>query len=287
MTLSRMWLILVLCIAVGRPCWGAEAEKTIYGGQPLSEAGITLGSWGSGSAIESGDKKSDGSKSIKVVTEGWFTGGSIEFNTPVLLFSGKADAADFLLLTIAPTPGSASEGATYDYSTESAVKPKIERLRVVLRNDKGKRQEMIRPLLASSDGVWWKVGVPLAKINMLANESDYSLKRLLIFSDTADTIYIGSIKIVRDAQPLKAEPDADLSYAIGDRITFRAKATGGLSPIKCSWDFDSKDGVQEDAVGQSVTHAFATAGSYVVTLTVSDLNGLKPACVKTIKARID
>ena len=287
MSISRVWPVFVLALALSRGCWAAATEKTVYGGQPICEAGIALSPWGSGSVVESTDKTLLGSKSIKIVTEGWFAGGSIDFKTPVELFSGKQDPGDFLVLSVAPTPVPVTEDAADGYSTEDTMKPKIQKLRVVLISDKGKRQEMIQPLVSSSETMWWKVGVPLAKIKSLADISQYNLKRLLIFSDVADTIYIGAIKVARDTESLNAEPGGDVSYTVGDCISFRANATGGLSAIRCSWDFDSKDGIQEDAVGGTAAHTYKTGGDYVVTLTVSDLNGLKPTCVKTIKARID
>ncbi|KXS42811.1 MAG: PKD domain-containing protein [Methanolobus sp. T82-4] len=40
-----------------------------------------------------------------------------------------------------------------------------------------------------------------------------------------------------------------------------------------SWDFDSSDGIQEDASGEIVSHVFPGAGRYVVTLTVTDTQG--------------
>ncbi|MCK6512915.1 PKD domain-containing protein [Myxococcota bacterium] len=44
--------------------------------------------------------------------------------------------------------------------------------------------------------------------------------------------------------------------------------------VKYAWDFDHTDGVGEDATGAKVTHTFAKAGVYQVTLTVTDNHGI-------------
>src|SRR6266571_3618382 len=52
----------------------------------------------------------------------------------------------------------------------------------------------------------------------------------------------------------------------GQQITFTAGATGGTTPYTFSWSF----GDGSTGTGSSVTHAFSSAGSYTVTLTVRD-----------------
>lgn len=44
--------------------------------------------------------------------------------------------------------------------------------------------------------------------------------------------------------------------------------------VKYAWDFDHNNGVGEDATGAKVTHTFAKAGVYQVTLTVTDNHGI-------------
>ena len=41
-------------------------------------------------------------------------------------------------------------------------------------------------------------------------------------------------------------------------------------PLTYSWDFDSTDGIQEDATGATPSHTYTVAAAYTVTLTVSD-----------------
>ena len=75
-------------------------------------------------------------------------------------------------------------------------------------------------------------------------------------------------------------PFADFTYTpwLGlttENITFNA--SDSYDPdgtiFSYSWDFDASNGIQEDAAGIEVTHQYATAGTYTVTLTVTSTTG--------------
>ena len=294
----RLWiLLLALTLTIARP--GLAEEKTIYGGQPIADAGVTLGSWGSGSAEQSTSRVLVGTASIKITTEGWFEGGSIEFASPVTVFAGAPGASEYLVFTVAPTmqmeiPGSAQDtgpfggsktSGSYDFGAEQVSAPKVKAVRVVLVNGQGKRMEFKEPLTPTGDPTWWRAAIPLAKLKGASEE--YSLKRLLLFGDVADTMYLGSVKVIEDNEPLQADLSEDQSLAVGDSAVLNSNATGGVSAVKCAWDFDDQDGVQEDAVGQIVRHVYNTGGDYTVTLTVTDVNGVKLPIQKTVKVHIE
>jgi len=61
----------------------------------------------------------------------------------------------------------------------------------------------------------------------------------------------------------------------GENISFNASDSydpdGTISSYL--WDFDTSNGIQEDATGIEVTHRYATAGTYTVTLTVTSTTG--------------
>jgi hypothetical protein len=277
----------------------ALADTSIYTGQPVADAGITLGSWGTGAAQEDSEKTLAGSRTIKIDTGGWFQGGTIEFKSPMAVPGGAA--GDYLVFTVAPTMqtgmssdsdtswytrGSASASKSFGFGAESVQRPKIQRIRFVFIDASGKSIEVQQGLTTYGESGWMNVSIPVAKLRG-ASTTDYSLKKILVFSDLPDTIYIGEIKVAQDTTQLKAESVDDLSYATGDTVPFQATVTSGLSSVKCSWDFDKTDGIQEDAIGQYVTHLFAKPGDFVVTLTVTDNNGVKSPYSTTIKVHIE
>jgi PKD repeat protein len=78
-----------------------------------------------------------------------------------------------------------------------------------------------------------------------------------------------------------------MNLALGDEVSFSAAGFGGSTVLKYSWDFDDKDGIQEDAVGQSVRHKFRKPGTYTITLTIADAYGLKKPYTTTMKAVVN
>ncbi len=68
-----------------------------------------------------------------------------------------------------------------------------------------------------------------------------------------------------------------LSVCIGDNVTFNSTSINGNSPINhYSWNF----GDGNSATTQNATHAFTTAGTYTITLVVTDQNNLADPEVK-------
>src|SRR2546430_17568095 len=65
-------------------------------------------------------------------------------------------------------------------------------------------------------------------------------------------------------------PSSAPSAASGDTITFAATATGGDGGYSFTWDFG--DGTR--ATGPTVTHGYATPGSYTPVVTVMDAVGV-------------
>ena len=81
------------------------------------------------------------------------------------------------------------------------------------------------------------------------------------------------LEVFWNAGPV-ANAGADTVAMVGELLAF--DGTGSYDPdfgpnaLSYSWDFDASDGIQVDATGASPTHVFGAAGTYTVTLTVSD-----------------
>lgn len=63
-------------------------------------------------------------------------------------------------------------------------------------------------------------------------------------------------------------------------LTLSVTSTGGVSPRTYDWDFD--DGNTEDDGGTSVVHQYEAAGTYVVSVDLTDTNGRTDTANKTI-----
>src|SRR5437016_1021480 len=76
-----------------------------------------------------------------------------------------------------------------------------------------------------------------------------------------------SITVTSPPPALTASFTYDLSSPqVGEIVSFNGSASGGVSPYSYSWSFG--DGIT--GTGSSVTHAYASAGSFMVVLTVKD-----------------
>lgn len=188
-----------------------------------------------------------------------------------------------------PLPGFPGDPGAVDPLTGQPAKPlqASKLLRVAMVFDDGKTIEASRWPISlypvSGDPGWFQMAVPFKAFSGRDKLTSGKLKEVRIFTDNKDTFYVGDIQIVHDDEPIVIEPLDNFDVAVGDIIQFDAQAQGGLSTLKYSWDFDAKDGVQEDAVGQSVIKIYRkerTKGNgepepYIVTLTVTDVSGAK------------
>jgi len=69
-----------------------------------------------------------------------------------------------------------------------------------------------------------------------------------------------------------ANPGGPYTGAVGVPINFDGSGSSDPdgNPLTYAWDFDASDGLQVDAVGVMVSHAYAVDGLYTATLTVTD-----------------
>lgn len=142
------------------------------------------------------------------------------------------------------------------------------------------------------DEGWYTVAIPFVAFRGLDRASTARLKELRVFGDYKDTFWIGEIRTTTDDEPINVDSLDDLEVAVGEPVELSAQASGGISPLHYSWDFDISDGIQEDATGQTVVHVFRKKSPevpgnalevqpYVVTLTVRDLSGAKKSVRRT------
>jgi hypothetical protein len=183
----------------------------------------------------------------------------------------------------------------------------FQRMRFLLVMADGTRHELVRPVSIPPAGDDETAYVPLsfplrallkgstkngsngqAAANRGASPTGEGarLVQLAVFGDRYQQFHIGEISVLTDDTEIVVDPLEDPIAAVNDQITFTGAAEGGASTLKYSWDFDAKDGIQEDQAGQVVTHTYRKAGTYKVTLTVSDLDGLKKPATTSVDVEV-
>jgi len=165
--------------------------------------------------------------------------------------------------------------------------PATRRLKVILVGEEGRVTATNQPvvLFPARQENWFEVAVPFSAFKGLDKMDSFNLREIRLFGDHKDDFWIGEIRTATDEEPITVEPLSAQEVSVGDQVQFRAEATAGLSALKFSWDFDASDGIQEDATGPVVVHYYRKPSEllqgsqepepYVVTLTVSDLSGVK------------
>lgn len=290
----------------GRPARAVQelppVSFTLYRGEGNS-GNIRLASWGSGIAEATADNVLLGDAAIKVTTHGLYQGGRIDFREPVDLSAALANPRTYLRLMTRFNSSSGSNvagggggsfpggsfpgGGGFDSTGSLASQAPFERMRFLAIMADGKQIELVRPLdmkPTEDPDAYLPITFPiqlLKKAGVATSGNGARLKSLVICGDKYQQFQIGEIQVVTDDTEISVSPLDDMDAFINNDIPFQGDAEGGSSTLRFSWDWDARDGIQEDATGRSVTKVFTKAGKIVVTLTVSDVDGLKkPQSVK-------
>ena len=171
--------------------------------------------------------------------------------------------------------------------------PQVENLRFLFTLADGRQADILRPYPQAADGTlgegWYSIVVPLSLLkfsggNAAASQSNV-LQSVTVGGDQFGVFYIGRLRLATDTAPLTVSIEGQETAAPDQPITLRAKLDDTLSALKYDWNFDG--GTADPATGAVVTPEFATAGhDYTVTLTVTDLDGIKKAAQATKKIHI-
>lgn len=195
-----------------------------------------------------------------------------------------------------PGAGPGGQGAPGGFpgaGGNSTVAP-LNTVRVIITTTDGKKSEAYMPISTSSGGDrgWKTVAIPLQAINGF-DRTNKTIKDIAFSGDTTTTFYVGDVRVVNDATAISGEIYGRRSYnlALGDKQQFIGRGEGGASVLEYVWDFDDSDGIQEDAIGQAVTHQFRHAtpagGKTIVTLTIRDKYGLKQPKVAKVEVVVN
>jgi len=180
------------------------------------------------------------------------------------------------------------DGTTATGDIAPVTIPQVENLRLLFTLADGRQADILRPIPETADDSvgegWYSVAVPLSVLKFPGG-GNAVLQSVTVGGDQFGVFYVGRLRLATDTAPITASIDGLESVAPDRPVTLRAKADGGLSALKYAWNFDG--GAAEQATGLEATTQFATAGrDYTVTLTVSDLDGLKKPVQVTKKIHV-
>lgn len=179
-------------------------------------------------------------------------------------------------------------------------KPKaIANLRIVLVTTDGKKLDSNLAIenARTQRDTWKGLAIPVATIGGLKDSSGM-LKEILFFGDNPGVIYVGQIRILRDETPIHVDELPERTLAKNDSETFTASADAGPTPLKYEWTIQGVPNAEAAArsevtttytvtgEGRTFKHKFAKSGDYIVTLTVTDVNGLKKAVTRTTNIHV-
>lgn len=276
------------------------------------QGSLDLGSWGSGSATEVDKPVLVGSRAIRITTQGLYQGGRLTFKQPVDLSAAFANPKTYVRMQArfdttqvgsvgggpggpegGPPPGFGGAGGFGGVETARFAASPFDRMRFVLTMADGKQYEMIRPVVvppSEDPDSYVPLAFPVKAIlkkgdgtsAAVPNGDGAKLKEIAIFGDKYQQFIVGEMEVVTDDTDISAASLEEPIVYTSDQITFNGSAEGGASTLRYSWDFDSADGIQEDAVGRNVSHVFTKPGKTTVTLTVSDQDGIKQSDQKSV-----
>ena len=89
---------------------------------------------------------------------------------------------------------------------------------------------------------------------------------------TGDSVSITVRTAAEDNLPT-ARAGSDQTVNVNSSVTLDGSASTGDGITSYAWDFDSRNGIQQDATDAIVTHIYTGPGTYIATLTVTDTSG--------------
>ncbi|MFO7948331.1 MAG: PKD domain-containing protein [Armatimonadota bacterium] len=170
-----------------------------------------------------------------------------------------------------------------------APPPMITKLRALLVTDEGQLDSGDVDILHAQDALenWYTMVIPLADFEGSVENPDAKLERIALFGDVKEKFWVGTVKLVAEDEPLVADAGEPRRVKVNEPVTFEAKAQPGNGNARYAWDFDSWDGLDEDAIGREATWPFLEPGFYEVTLTVSDRSGRHVTRVDTVDVLVE
>lgn len=169
--------------------------------------------------------------------------------------------------------------------------PAIKTIRLLFTLADGRQADILRPIPTADKGAdWIDLDVPLSVLKFSGKAAPDAAPGMLLKSVTAGgdifgEFYVGRIRLLDDSAPIaNASAGPEQNVRQGQLVGLHGSADGGASMLKYTWNFGTTAGQEQQAEGQDVATQFPQAQGnkdYTVTLTVSDLDGIKKPVTAT------
>lgn len=123
----RSGIAIAAAVALMMTAFGTAANSQqfapaaiLYTGSPAASEGLQLASWGSGAAVEDPTQRATGDSSLRIETNGFYSGARILFNRPRDLTAQKNDPYSYLQFIVRFQPGRLRERARQLAQTASS-----------------------------------------------------------------------------------------------------------------------------------------------------------------------
>jgi len=192
---------------------------------------------------------------------------------------------------MAPGAGMLPGGQWIGTAPVSQPAEPIDRIRVVLVTNKGQLSSgdlLLDPKLTLEND-WLRLSAVLSDFARPEDLQGAILQRVVITGNHEGTVYVGDLKIIQEDTPLVAdiEGTAIRTVSSGQSVQFSAKPQHEGVRASYQWDFDDLNGLGLDGYGEEVSYQFPEPGYYVVTLRVTDPNGLLQPRMDTVKVKVE
>jgi len=162
---------------------------------------------------------------------------------------------------------------------EAPLIPQINSVRLEFTLANGKKADVYRAIPDSTDASagegWYSINVPVSALKL--GGTDSPLQSVTVGGDQFGVFYIGRMKLAsKTAAPALSIEGPD-KVAPGQPVTLRVKGDTDLDSLKYTWDFNSQDGQNDQAIGNiATTRYFTPDQDETITLTATDLDGVNP-----------
>lgn len=184
--------------------------------------------------------------------------------------------------------GGTAGGGGAQTGTSVTTEVPLRNIRLVVTTTDGKKSEAYLSVRATGGEQWRNFSLPLQAINGF-DKTNKVIQSIAISGDAISTFWIGEMRVINDSTAITGEMNFKdpLNLASGDEREFVAYGYAGSTPLKYTWDFDDRDGIQVDSEGQVVKYKFRRPGKFRVTVTISDMYGKKTAISKSVEVTVN